>query len=261
MAWKAMVALLAGAGLGGCASTMEARRDYRVAEQEVARAEEGPAVRYAPSDLGRARAMLEESQRAFDEGDAEEADRFARNAIRSARDAEATAERAAPSAYGEEERVRGERPTADERPAQPMEQTPPTLQTQQMTDWQAIRDQLQGVATVRQGARGIVIELPAGTLFTIGSSALAPDAQAKLDRVASVLGGRTFRRLLVEAHSGIRSGESRSLELAQARAGAVANYLEAHGCSPEQVAAIGIAENVTPEGQADIHDVEIVLVR
>jgi outer membrane protein OmpA-like peptidoglycan-associated protein len=121
-------------------------------------------------------------------------------------------------------------------------------------------------ASVKQEARGMVITLSGGVLFTSAKSDLLPSAQVKLNSVAEALTQQDpDSKIVVEGHTDSQGGESYNQDLSQRRAQAVRDYLVSRGIAADRVTSQGfgysrsIADNKSPEGRANNRRVEIVV--
>lgn len=92
--------------------------------------------------------------------------------------------------------------------------------------------------------------------FTVGSSELAPRSGELLDvLVALIVANPDLGRIEVAGHTDARGLDDFNLQLSQARAEAVRDYLTEHGVDPERVVARGygedrpVASNKTEEGR------------
>jgi len=123
------------------------------------------------------------------------------------------------------------------------------------------------LAMVREEPRGMVITLSGSVLFASNRSTLLPESRKRLDQVAEVLLTTRERTLVVEGHTDSQGSDARNLELSQARADAVRNYLVGRDYQADRVTAHGlgeghpIADNATAEGRANNRRVEIVIER
>jgi outer membrane protein OmpA-like peptidoglycan-associated protein len=122
---------------------------------------------------------------------------------------------------------------------------------------------IQGIES-RISERGLVLTLSGSILFQTGKSTLLPMARARLAAVARAL-KEDKRSIAVVGHTDSRGSDEANMKLSQSRAEAVRSYLTTQGIDPGRVAAQGagetqpIADNATPEGQANNRRVEIIL--
>lgn len=113
-------------------------------------------------------------------------------------------------------------------------------------------------------ARGLVLTLTGGVLFTTGKSELLPSAQRKLDDVVGAL-KTDARPILIVGHTDSVGSEDQNQQLSQRRAEAVRGYLVTHGIPEGRVQAQGmgeaqpIADNKSAEGRANNRRVELIL--
>jgi len=123
------------------------------------------------------------------------------------------------------------------------------------------------LAAVKEEERGLVVTLSGSVLFRSGESTLLPTAQTKLNQVADALLAVRARNLIVEGHTDSKGSDSYNQGLSQRRADAVRDYLVQRGYPSDRIQARGmgegspIANNVTPEGNANNRRVEIVIER
>lgn len=124
---------------------------------------------------------------------------------------------------------------------------------------------LQGVAQVKEDARGLILTLTGGVLFQSGSAELMPDAQEKLDTVAQVLQQAPDAKFTVEGHTDSQGSAEFNKDLSERRAQAVKDYFVSKGISEGNIEAVGygedraVASNDSPEGRANNRRVEVVL--
>ena len=121
-------------------------------------------------------------------------------------------------------------------------------------------------ASVTHEARGLVITLAGGVLFTSGKSDLLPTAQVKLNEVAKALTEQDPEsRMAVEGFTDSQGTAAYNQDLSQKRAQSVRDYLVSRGIASDRITAEGfglnraIADNHTPEGRANNRRVEIVV--
>ena len=115
----------------------------------------------------------------------------------------------------------------------------------------------------------MLIQLPNDVLFDSGKTAVKPDGQAALAKVAQVLAGISDRKFIVAGDTdNVPIHTSRfpsNWELSTARAVEVTKLLVQNGVKPEVLAAAGYGEwdpmapNDTPEHRAQNRRIEIVL--
>jgi outer membrane protein OmpA-like peptidoglycan-associated protein len=129
------------------------------------------------------------------------------------------------------------------------------------------RAALEKVGTVQDEARGIVITIPAGVLFTSGKARLLHGSSAKLDMVVDALRDLKDRSVIVEGYTDSTGPASLNQRISEQRAQEVKDYLVKHGISSDRVEARGLGsenpvdDNSTPEGRAANRRVEIILER
>jgi len=130
------------------------------------------------------------------------------------------------------------------------------------------REKLEGVATVKQDERGLVLTLTGSVLFAFDKVELLPEAAQRLDAVADTLAAQPEgQEIVVEGHADSKGTEGYNQQLSLARAEAVREYLEKRGVDPSRIRAEGfgesspVATNQTAEGRANNRRVEIVLPR
>jgi outer membrane protein OmpA-like peptidoglycan-associated protein len=121
------------------------------------------------------------------------------------------------------------------------------------------------LADVKDEPRGMVITLSGSVLFASNRSVLLPNAKARLDRVADVLLTNRERNITIEGHTDSRGSDSHNLELSQARADSVRNFLMQRGYEADLIKARGLGEghpvgnNANAEGRANNRRVEIII--
>ena len=127
-----------------------------------------------------------------------------------------------------------------------------------------------GYLQLVEDPRGLVIEVPDAGAFDVGQAALAPEAQAMLSRVATMLAPLP-NAVRIEGHSDttpIRTPQYASnWDLSTARATRVVEFLvTTAGLAPSRLSAAGYAEfkprasNDTPTGRARNRRVDLVLL-
>ena len=91
------------------------------------------------------------------------------------------------------------------------------------------------IASVKQEARGMVITLSGSVLFASGKSDLLPDAQIKLNEVATALGQQDpDAKIVVEGHTDSQGASSFNQDLSQKRAESVRGYLVSRGIASDR---------------------------
>jgi outer membrane protein OmpA-like peptidoglycan-associated protein len=280
--------VLAFAGPLGCgAATLPP--ELASARSVYERAANGPAASLNPTDLHTAKESLDVAEKSFkDDGNTQvtrdlgyTAERHAETAESRARTMQAAAEKeqvvaqmhAATATQGKV--VAGELAVANQQLAsqgQAMQAQGVALQTEvqrreaaEKRAAQAAAD-LAKFASVKQEARGMVITLSGGVLFTSGKSELMPAAQLKLNEVATALTEQDpDSKMVVEGHTDSQGAASFNQDLSQRRAQTVRDYLVSRGIASDRITAEGfgptrsVGDNATAEGRANNRRVEIVV--
>jgi outer membrane protein OmpA-like peptidoglycan-associated protein len=269
-----VLALLTGCAAVGCAShpppaeLLDARAAY-------VRIESGPASQLKPDRVHEAKVALDKAERAYaDDPSTQETKDIAYLALRDAERAEIEAR----EAKAAKDKVQAEKQLASLTQTQ-LSQTREQLASasDRLISERAMRESAEKRAneameklaaagnSVKQEGRGTVITIPGNVLFASGKSTLLPGAQSKLSAVADVLKDQTDREITVEGHTDSQGSDAGNLQLSQARAQAVRDYLVLRGVSANSVRAEGvgegkpIADNKTPEGRANNRRVEIIV--
>lgn len=129
---------------------------------------------------------------------------------------------------------------------------------------QRLTGALQGVATTRSTARGVVVSLP-GILFDTNKATLKMEAQLGLAKMAGVLTVFPDMNLRVEGYTDSTGTDEINLPLSRERAQSVASFLKQQGIAAQRIVTEGygskfpVASNATPEGRAENRRVEVVL--
>ncbi len=91
-------------------------------------------------------------------------------------------------------------------------------------------------------------------LFAVGSPYLADSSQPILEEIATILINNPEGNLEIQGHTDTDGGEDINLELSQARADTVRDFLISEGVEPERIVAVGYGETrlkVDPEETAE----------
>jgi outer membrane protein OmpA-like peptidoglycan-associated protein len=245
--------------LSACETVPKDNASLAQAREAVARAESNPnVIKYAPTELDRARKLLVNA-----EGSAKEAgannkvgSHYAYLATQVARIAEQRAQEQVATARvkaGETERQQilltaregdANRALAQARDAQAQaEQARNEAQNAQAQVAQAqnesrrLADELQAAQT----SRGIVLTLD-DVLFDTGKAQLKSGAMRSVDQIAAFLAENPERRVQVEGFTDSQGGDDFNLELSQKRADAVAMAIIQRGVDAQRVRALGYGE-------------------
>jgi outer membrane protein OmpA-like peptidoglycan-associated protein len=274
MPTKTMIklALACGVATGCAATTPKELADARSAYQTAAN---GDAATYDPAELHTAKKALTIAEKTFeDEGDNARTRDRAYIALRRAQLAEQEGH-----AIRVESELKSLQQQATARNARELTDARSQLDQQrtQLEQERARREEaeraaaaaaadLARIASVKQEERGMVITLSGGVLFASGKSELLPSAQAKLGEVARALSEQSRdANIVVEGHTDSQGADAYNKKLSEERAGAVRDYLAAHGVAGDRIRAEGIgesrpiADNKSAEGRANNRRVEIVV--
>jgi outer membrane protein OmpA-like peptidoglycan-associated protein len=107
--------------------------------------------------------------------------------------------------------------------------------------------------------------IPGASMFAFGSADLEPSFKPILDGIAAVLVEYDKTLLKVAGHTDSSGDATYNQQLSEQRALSVGRYLAARGVEPQRIIVIGhgetrpIADNDTPEGQANNRRVELTL--
>lgn len=252
-------------GFAACAhkppeALVEAQRQYQIAAQ-------GPAAKYAPSEVNSAKESLNLAEKSFeDEGKSQKSKDLAYIADRKARLATTRGQIAM---LEEQNRIA-------QNDAATLRDNVTDAQRDQLAAAQAKTNEaqrraheaelaLQRAGAMRDTERGKVITLQGNVLFRTGQSDLLPGARESLDQVAAVLIDMRDRTLTIEGYTDSTGKSSTNQRLSEARAMAVRNYLVNQGVDSSQLQVAGrgsespIADNSSPEGRAMNRRVEIIV--
>lgn len=106
-----------------------------------------------------------------------------------------------------------------------------------------------------------------GIHFDFGKATVRADSHALLDQAAKVLQEYPALKLEVSGHSDSVGSRERNMELSQARAEAVKQYLVSKGIAPERLTTRGVgpdepvADNATPDGRAANRRIEFKIIQ
>lgn len=120
--------------------------------------------------------------------------------------------------------------------------------------------------TPTDNGQAILVNLPEGVTFDVGSYTLKPDFRATLDKVADSLKQYPNSLIDVYGHTDSTGSEAYNQTLSENRARTVANYLQMQGVAPSRIRSQGfgetmpVADNSTEEGRRKNRRVEIKIV-
>lgn len=120
--------------------------------------------------------------------------------------------------------------------------------------------------TETDGGKAILVNLPDGVTFDVGSSTLKPEFRATLDKVAESLIQYPNSLIDVYGHTDSTGSDAFNQTLSESRARTVANYLISKGVPAARVRSQGfgetmpVATNDTADGRAKNRRVEIKIV-
>ena len=257
---------------GGCASSVP--QELKDARATYSRAAAGPPSRESPAQLHVAEQSLAVAEKTYeDEGDSDKARDRAYVAMRKAQLAEAQAriaqserEMAASIQRGQVAQARAQADTKSQ-----LASTSAELSSERQARAEAERRAqealaaLENFASVKKDARGTVITLPGGVLFTSGKSQLLPAARAKLADVATALEKDPDATITVEGYTDSRGGAEMNQQLSISRAQTVRDFLVSKGVAADHITSEGfgmsqpVADNASAEGRANNRRVEIVV--
>jgi outer membrane protein OmpA-like peptidoglycan-associated protein len=251
-----------------------ARREAEVAESAARSVEES-------QRQAAAMASVDAAQRRLAEGASSAEERARLEAIARAEADRARALQAQEATQAREQatHAREQATQAEQQATQARQQADEAARQRQLAEQQAQEERaarqrteaaLQRVeqfATVRNEVRGRVITLNGSVLFTTGTAELLPAARLRLDEVAQALQTEPGAQFTVEGFTDSRGSKGRNLDLSEARADAVRDYLVNRGVPENRIRAIGrgeeqpVATNATPDGRANNRRVEIIISR
>ena len=120
--------------------------------------------------------------------------------------------------------------------------------------------------TETDGGQAILVNLPDGVTFAVGSSAITPTFRSTLDNIAASMQQYPNSLIDVYGHTDSTGSDSFNMALSQRRAQAVADYLGSRGVSAARIRSQGfgetqpIADNGSDLGRAKNRRVEIKIV-
>ncbi len=116
------------------------------------------------------------------------------------------------------------------------------------------------------GGQAILVNLPEGVTFDVGSYTLKPQFRATLDTVANSLKQYPDSLIDVYGHTDSTGSDAYNQTLSENRARTVAGYLSTQGVAPARIRSQGygetmpVADNATDEGRRKNRRVEIKIV-
>ncbi len=113
----------------------------------------------------------------------------------------------------------------------------------QARELQSIRD-----AQVRLEQDKVFLTFDSGILFDVNSTTVKPGAMQNLAKVAGVMNRYPQTNITVSGHTDSTGSEQYNQQLSEARARAVANYLQSQGVSPYRINAVGYGESMPIAG-------------
>jgi outer membrane protein OmpA-like peptidoglycan-associated protein len=120
--------------------------------------------------------------------------------------------------------------------------------------------------TPTDNGSAILVNLPDGVTFDVGSSTLKPEFRATLDQIAQSMNQYPNSLIDVYGHTDSTGSDAFNQTLSESRARTVAAYLTSRGVSAARIRSQGfgetmpIASNDTPDGRAKNRRVEIKIV-
>lgn len=120
--------------------------------------------------------------------------------------------------------------------------------------------------TPTDNGSAILVNLPDGVTFDVGSSTLKPEFRATLDQIAQSMNQYPNSLIDVYGHTDSTGSDAFNQTLSESRARTVASYLTSRGVAAARIRSQGfgetmpIASNDTPDGRAKNRRVEIKIV-
>jgi outer membrane protein OmpA-like peptidoglycan-associated protein len=225
-----------------------------------------------------AQAARDRADQARQQADAEAQRRAQAEADRAAAEqAKAEADRARAEAQAAAEEARLQQQQAEEaRQAALQQQQQLQLQTQQaqQTAQQAQQErdqmrqrlltQLNQVLQTKDSARGLIVNM-SDVLFDLNKATLRPGARERLAKVAGIILAYPDLHLEIDGHTDSTGSDAYNMQLSEARAAAVRDYLAKQGVTPANLVSRGfgktqpVASNTTPAGRQQNRRVELVV--
>ncbi len=245
------------------------------ARSAYTQAESGPASKYKPEELHKAKVTLDQAEQSLrDNGAGDKTQTLAYVAERQAQQASAEGATAlsmdqlaqTQTAYYKATGVALE--AAQGELSATRQQLAASEQARRDAEAKA-KDAMDKLAAasvpVKEDTRGVIITLSGSILFASGKAILLPSAETKLDEVAEALKAESNHKIVVEGYTDSRGSDATNQELSRRRAEAVRAYLVTRGVDAASIDAVGlgasspIADNNSPEGRANNRRVEIVV--
>jgi outer membrane protein OmpA-like peptidoglycan-associated protein len=120
--------------------------------------------------------------------------------------------------------------------------------------------------TETDGGKAILVNLPDGVTFDVGSYTLKPAFRETLDKIAASMSQYPDSLIDVYGHTDSTGSDMYNQTLSENRARTVADYLTTHGVAAARVRSKGfgetmpVADNTTEEGRAKNRRVEVKIV-
>ena len=120
--------------------------------------------------------------------------------------------------------------------------------------------------TETDNGKAILVNLPDGVTFDVGSAALKPQFRDTLDKIAASMVQYPDSLIDVYGHTDSTGSDAFNQTLSESRARTVAGYLSSRGVSATRIRSQGfgetmpVADNATEEGRAKNRRVEIKIV-
>jgi outer membrane protein OmpA-like peptidoglycan-associated protein len=124
---------------------------------------------------------------------------------------------------------------------------------------------LEELAAVKREERGLVLTLSGSVLFKSNEATLLPEAQSRLQQVATALNETKGSAIVIEGHTDSQGSDTFNQALSEKRAQTVKDFLVKSGydASLIQVSGMGeanpVADNASAEGRANNRRVEIIV--